>query len=81
MFPYRPPIDSPHRINKIKQAINEIKQGKSAGTDGIYPEIIKNLGETAFAWLPGTISDITQISIYLDSGKHAKIIPILNPKK
>ena len=31
--------------NKIKRAINEIKQGKSAGTDGNYPEMIKNLGD------------------------------------
>ena len=39
--------------NKIELAIDEIKQGKSTGTDNICPEMMKNLGDIALAWLAG----------------------------
>ena len=77
----RPLLTAPIGTNEIKRAINEIKQGKSAGTDGIYPEMIKSLWEKALALLAATISDIIKTSKYPESWKHAKIIVILKPKK
>ena len=35
----------PIGTNEIKRAINKIKEGKSAGTDGIYSDMTKNLGK------------------------------------
>ena len=57
-------LTAPNGTNKIKQAINEIKQEKSTRTDGIYLKIIKNLGEKALAWLDATISNIIKIFKY-----------------
>ena len=67
--------------NEIKRAINKIKQGKFAGTDGTYPEMIKNLGDKVLAWLAAAMSDIIKTSRYSESGKHRKMIAILKPKK
>ena len=67
--------------NEIKRAINEIKQGKSTGAYGICPEMIKNLGDKALAWLAAAMSGLIKTSKNPESWKLAKIIAILKPKK
>ena len=76
----KPLVTAPIRTNQIKQEINEIKQGKSAGNDSIHTEMIKNLREKALSWLAATISDILKTFKYSESWKHAKIIAVLKSK-
>ena len=53
--------------DKQNITINEIKQEKSAETKDIYPEMIKNLGNKALAWLAAAIFDIIRTSKYQES--------------
>ena len=68
----------PVSTNEVKAAIKQMKAGKAAGIDGIYPDMIKHLGPRALLWLSTTFSHIVELSKYPPIWKEAKILAILN---
>ena len=54
---------------------------KAAGADGIYPEMLKHLGESAINWLASTMTNIIHTSKIPAIWKTSKIIAILKPGK
>jgi len=42
----------PFSNDELDRALTLLKSGKAAGPDGILPEMLKNLGQQAKAWLP-----------------------------
>ena len=54
-----PIINFPYTQDEIiHSAIKSIKNGKAAGKDGIYPDMITHLVPTAISWLTNLIETI-----------------------
>ena len=70
-------------INKheVDTAIKQMKAGKAAGIDGIFPDMIKNLGPKAIDWLAQSLSDVIDKTEYPQTWREAKILAILKPGK
>lgn len=74
-------LSIPVTFNEMEDAIEKVKNGKAAGIDGIYPDMITHLGPKAIAWMAETMTDIMNKGTYPKIWKHAKIIAILKPGK
>jgi hypothetical protein len=66
---------------EMQSALQTVKMGKAAGTDGIFPEMIKQLGAKAKIWLASALTDVIRKAKYPDIWKKVKIIAILKPGK
>ena len=62
-------------------AIKMIKNGKAAGIDGIYPDMITHLGPIATQWLATVMTEIQESGTIPNEWKHSKVIAILKPGK
>lgn len=71
----------PVRNIEVETAIKQMKAGKAAGIDGIYPDMVKHLGPKAINWLASSLSDVICKSKYPQVWKEAKILAILKPGK
>ena len=71
----------PISYTEIDTAIKDIKNGKAAGIDGIYPDMITHLGPRAKEWLACAMTEIIEKGKYPQEWKHAKVIAILKPGK
>lgn len=71
----------PISYTEIDTAIKDMKNGKAAGIDGIYPDMITHLGPAAKQWLASAMTDILEKGKYPQTWKHAKVIAILKPGK
>ena len=58
-----------------------MKNGKAAGMDVIFPDMITHLGPIATLWLAELITNIKDSGEFPQEWKHAKIIAILKPGK
>ena len=74
-------ITSPISAEDMSEAIKSIKNGKAAGIDGIYPDMITHLGPKAKEWLATAMTDVISKSKYPQEWKHARVIAILKPGK
>ena len=61
---------------EIQEAINELKNGKAEGADGIPAEILKNLGEHATKELIGICQEIYVTGIWPEDFLQSLIVPI-----
>lgn len=79
------PQDSQHahpcREGELDKAIGSIKQGKAAGTDGIYPEFIKHFGTKTKQWIAKLFTTIIESGHLPRAFKKSKVIAILKPGK
>ena len=71
----------PVRQQEVELAIKQMKAGKAAGVDGIYPDMIKHLGPRATDWLASSFANIIDTSQFPNTWKEAKILAILKPGK
>lgn len=78
------PLDSysrPFSVQEVEKGLMSLQNGKAAGLDEIYPELLKNCGPATKRWLALLFSSI------LESGKlpaifrKTKIIALLKPGK
>ena len=58
-----------------------MKNGKAAGVDGIYPDMISHLGPSAISWLASAMTEIIKAGTYPNHWKQARVIAILKPGK
>ena len=66
----------PISLTETEDAIHHMKNGKAAGIDGIYPDMITHLGPKAIEWLSTAMDDILEKGKYPQTWKHAKVIAI-----
>ena len=64
-----------------KAALQNTKLNKAAETDGIYPEMLKNLRPKDIQWIAQAFTDIIDTSKLPSNWKTAKVIGILKPGK
>ena len=66
---------------EIVSATKQIKNGKAAGVDGVYPDMLTHLGTNAHRWLASVMTDIISTARIPTTWIHAKVIAILKPGK
>ena len=76
-----PILGSPIREDEMDDAIKSIRNGKAAGIDGIYPDMITHLGPKAREWLAKAMTDVGNKGNYPHIWKQARVIAILKPGK
>ena len=59
-----PTLTAPITPTEMKSAINSVKNGKAAGIDGIFPDMITHLGPKAIQWLASTMTHIIDTADY-----------------
>ena len=67
--------------NEVQGALKSMKNGKAAGMDGIFPDMITHLGPMATLWIAELMTNIKNSGEFPQEWKHAKIIAILKPGK
>ena len=69
-------------VLELGGVLKQIKNGKAAGIDGIYPDMLTHLGPCAKTWLATAFSEIIKKKRNLPAAwTHAKIIALLKPGK
>ena len=76
-----PTLTAPITPTEMKSAIMSVKNGKAAGIDGIFPDMITHLGPKAIQWLASTMTQIINTGNYPQHWRQAKVIAILKPGK
>lgn len=66
---------------EILTALRMVSSGKAAGLDGVYPDMIKHLGQRAREWLANAFTDAINKGQYCHLWKRAKVLAILKPGK
>ena len=66
---------------EIDTAISQMKSGKAAGFDGIYPEFVIHSGVRVRKWLAGFFTDLLERNKIPSLLKESKIIAVLKPGK
>lgn len=66
---------------KVINALKLVKNGKAAGTEGVLPEFLKNLGPRSTKWIATLVTNIVNSNKTLKSWRESKIIAISNPNK
>jgi hypothetical protein len=65
----------------IEEVELEVKPGKAAGFDGVYPEFIRNSGRKTKEWLVSFFNDILMTGNLPKIFKRSKVIAIPKPGK
>jgi hypothetical protein len=68
-------------LDALETALMSLKPGKAAGSDGIYPEFIKNFCAQTKEWSISFMNDIVSTSKIPNLFKRAKVISIIKPEK
>lgn len=71
----------PFSREETLEGIKNIKSGKAAGIDGIYPEFLQHLGPATISWLTKFFSNILETGNLPSLFKKTKVISILKPNK
>lgn len=71
----------PFTISEVEEALNNVRCGKAAGLDGIYPELLKYCGPATKRWLASFFSCILESGRLPPNFKKTKIIALLKPGK
>ena len=66
---------------EMHKAIKSMKNGKAAGVDGIFPDMISHLGPYAISWLASAMTEIIKAGTFPNHWKQARVIAILKPGK
>ena len=62
--PPESPISVPYLVSDIDLALKTTKAGKAAGVDGIFSELLKNLGPLARTWLALCLHIATPLELF-----------------
>jgi len=62
-------------------ALKSVKNGKAAGSDGILPEFIKNLGYRGRLWITKLVTTVSNKGTLPKLWREAKVVAILKPNK
>ena len=76
-----PILTAPISTKEMEDAISNIQNGKAAGVDGIFPDMITHLGPKATKWLADAMTNIIDTATYPHHWRKAKVIAILKPGK
>jgi len=66
---------------EVLNALKSVKNGKSAGTGGVLPEFLKNLGPRSTKWIATLAKNIVNSSNIPKSWHESKVMAILKPNK
>jgi hypothetical protein len=66
---------------KVLNALKSVKNGKAAGTDGVLPEFLKNLGPRSINWIATLATNIVNSNNIPMTWCESKVIAILKPNK
>ena len=67
--------------DEIINALNATKAGKAAGPDGIFPDMLKNIGPAAVRWLQAFYDDVMTTAKIPKIWRSANVIAIRKPGK
>ena len=76
--------DCPETSNLSQEIINALKAtkaGKAAGPDGIFPDMLKNIGSAAVRWLQAFYDDVMTTANIPKKRRSANVIAIRKPGK
>lgn len=76
-----PSITLPFQAVEIVEAIKELKKGKAAGKDGIYPEFLHHLGPKAIVWVANVLFQIFCSGKPPKTWKESIVVAVLKPGK
>lgn len=74
-------LSRPFSVDEVDMALSQMKSGKAAGFDGMYPEFLIHTRPTMRTWLANFMTDVMQSNQLPVSFKHTKIIALLKPGK
>lgn len=74
-------LSQPITIDEISSALLQIKNGKAAGFDEIYPDFLTHSGKNVKRWLSRFFTNIIEKSHLPVEFKRSKIIAVLKPGK
>ena len=74
-------LSAPIMEDEICTALKNMKTGKAAGVDGVYPDMLRNLGTGALRWMSLVFSEILSKGKCPREWKSAIILAILKPGK
>ena len=74
-------ISSDFTMLELETAIRCIKNGKTAGWDGVYPEFIHHFGLRSRQWILQQFNQVLQSGSLLSPFKKAKVLAVLKPGK
>ena len=67
--------------DEIINALKATKAGKAAGPDGIFPDMLKNIGPAAIRWLQAFYDDVVKTAKIPKIWRSANVIAIRKPGK
>ena len=67
--------------DEIINALKATKAGKAAGPDGIFPDMLKNIGPAAIRWLQAFYDDVVTTAKIPKIWRSANVIAIRKPGK
>ena len=67
--------------DEIINALKATKAGKAAGPDGIFPDMLKNIGPAAIRWLQAFYDDVVTTAKIPNIWRSANVIAIRKPGK
>ena len=74
-------ISSDFTMLELETAIRCIKNGKAAGLDGVYPELILHFGLRSRQWILQLFNQVSQSGNLPSLFKRAKVLAVLKPGK
>ena len=74
-------LSAPIMEDEIYTALKNMKTGKAAGVDGVYRDMLRNLGAGALRWMSQVFSKILSKGKCPREWKNAIILAILKPGK
>jgi hypothetical protein len=76
-----PTFSEDFSLADLNSALRNMKCGKAAGLDEIYPEFIRNMGPHAKEWLVQFMNETLRTGKLPKLWKHSKVVAILKPGK
>jgi Reverse transcriptase (RNA-dependent DNA polymerase)/Endonuclease-reverse transcriptase len=80
-LPVDPSLSADFTEDELTLALQNVKSGKAAGFDGVYPEFIKNSGPRTKQWLVALFNNILSTGKIPKLFKQVKVIALLKPGK
>lgn len=71
----------PFELHEVETAIRDMKSGKAAGNDKIFPEFLIHLGMRAKKWITAFMNDLLDKCDIPPEFRYSKVLAILKPGK
>ena len=80
-LPVNSEFSSDFCLEELDNAISDLKCGKAAGFDGIFPEFIRNMKVVAKTWILKFFNDLLRKRRIPKEFKRAKVLAVIKPGK